>query len=111
MKNKEQQSPTKVMTNSQQFILNLGYTGECSTRDAAVWHYIALRRQFAFARHEAETRRGAFGGVVEDPNTAETQDHSRALTEIGLLDPSITEEELKADLPQEVDSLVWTWIL
>jgi hypothetical protein len=111
MKNELQQFSTKVMTNSQQFILDLGYTDECSTRDAAVWHYIALRRQFAFARHEAETRSDALGGVVEDPNTAEAQDHSRALTEIGLLDPTITNEELKANLPQEVDSLVWNWIL
>jgi hypothetical protein len=110
MKIKEQ-STDEVMTNSQKFILDLGYTAQCSTKQAVVWHYIALRRQFDFTRHEVETRPGGGGGAVEDSSTAEKEDHARALNEIGPFECLITEEEWKAGLPEEVDSLVWKWVL
>lgn len=99
------------MTNSQNFIRNLGFTGQCSAKEAVVWHYIALRRQFGFARHKEETRPGSGGGAVEDSSTAEKEDHTRALNEIDPFEFLITEEELKATLPDEVDALVWKWVL
>jgi hypothetical protein len=101
------------MTSSQKFILDLGYSGACSPQEAAAWHYRALRLKFSYERFEASQRpsHGWSDGGGDDTNSVEIEDHERAIGEIGLCDFELTENTLKIDLPEDLESIIHAWVL
>lgn len=103
------QQSVPALTVSPQFIFDLGYKGRVSAEDALCWHYETLKRRNAFKRHQDGTKTASF-----DPEVAavlEENDHNEIIFEL-VADPlSLTEANLNSRLAEEVDELVWSWVI
>lgn len=109
MQTHNEQQSTAALSPSQQFIVELGYEGRVSAGDALRWHYEALKRRNAFKRHQDGTETAS-----SDPEVAgvfKEDDHSEIISEMGVDPLSLTGVNLNSRIPEDVDALVWSWVL